>query len=142
MAWMSLLPASVGFAPWASPRATSSTPWAAPRWSSVAPSSSWPTSVALSTLAWAAPRGKQSRQPQFGDAAINACQTINVLLNMAFRPTTGFIKSLLQLVDLNWTVPNFSTFSRRPSSFAGKSHYCARSGYYTALRVPGTGPIK
>ena len=29
------------------------------------------------------------------------------------RQTTGFVESLLRLIDLDWPVPNFSTLSRR-----------------------------
>jgi hypothetical protein len=32
---------------------------------------------------------------------------------MALRQTTGFVESLLGLIDLDWAVPNFSTLSRR-----------------------------
>ena len=32
---------------------------------------------------------------------------------MATRQTTGFVQSLLQLVGLDWQVPDFSTLSRR-----------------------------
>ena len=32
---------------------------------------------------------------------------------MALRLTTGFVESLLHLIDLDWAVPNFSTLSRR-----------------------------
>ena len=32
---------------------------------------------------------------------------------MALCQTTGFVESLLHLIDLDWAVPNFSTLSRR-----------------------------
>ena len=38
---------------------------------------------------------------------------MKVLFGMAIRQTTGFVESLLRLIDLNWAVPNFSTLSRR-----------------------------
>jgi hypothetical protein len=38
---------------------------------------------------------------------------MKVLFGMALRQTTGFVESLLQLVDLNWTVPDLSTLARR-----------------------------
>jgi chorismate-pyruvate lyase len=37
---------------------------------------------------------------------------MKVLFGMALRQTTGFAESLLQLRDLNWTVPDVSTLSR------------------------------
>ncbi len=38
---------------------------------------------------------------------------MKVLFGMALRQTTGFVESLLQLVGLDWTAPDFSTLSRR-----------------------------
>ncbi len=37
---------------------------------------------------------------------------MKLLLGMALRQTTGFVESLLRLVGLDWTVPDFSTLSR------------------------------
>ena len=37
---------------------------------------------------------------------------------MALRQTTGFVESLLGLIGLNWTVPDFSTLSRRQKTLA------------------------
>ena len=64
----------------------------------------------------AAPTGKRGRQPDYSDAAIQACLTMKVLFGMALRQTTGFVESLLRLAGLDWTVPNFSTLSRRQKS--------------------------
>ena len=61
----------------------------------------------------AAPTGKRGRQPDCSDAVIQSCLTMKVLFGMALRQTTGFVESLLWLIDLDWTVPNFSTLSRR-----------------------------
>ncbi|WP_419186861.1 transposase, partial [Pseudorhodobacter antarcticus] len=49
----------------------------------------------------------------YSDAAIQTCLTMKVLFGMALRQTTGFVESLLHLIDLDWAVPNFSTLSRR-----------------------------
>ncbi len=38
---------------------------------------------------------------------------MKVLFGMALRQTTGFVESLLQLSGLDWSVPDFSTLSRR-----------------------------
>ncbi|MCU0905722.1 MAG: IS5 family transposase, partial [Tabrizicola sp.] len=65
-------------------------------------------------MTWEAePTGKRGRQPDYSDAAIQTCLTMKVLFGMAFRQTTGFVESLLQLIDLDWAVPNFSTLSRQ-----------------------------
>ena len=59
----------------------------------------------------AAPTGKRGRQPDYSDAAIQTCLTMKVLFGMALRQTTGFVESLLRLIDLDWSVPNFSTLA-------------------------------
>ena len=61
----------------------------------------------------AAPTGKRGRQPDYRNAEIQTCLTMKVLFGMALRQTTGFVESLLHLIDLDWAVPNFSTLSRR-----------------------------
>ena len=38
---------------------------------------------------------------------------MKVLFGMALRQTTGFVESLLQLIGLDWVVPDFSTLCRR-----------------------------
>ena len=61
----------------------------------------------------AAPTDKRGRQPDCSDAAIRTCLTMKVLFGMALRQTTGFVESLLWLIDLDRAVLNFSTLSRR-----------------------------
>ena len=51
-------------------------------------------------------------------AAIQTCLSMKVLFGMAFRQTTGFVESLLRLVWLDWTAPDFSTLSRRQKILA------------------------
>ena len=70
-------------------------------------------------MTWdAAPTGKRGRQPVYSDAAVQTCLTMQVLFGMALRQTTGFVGSLLQLVGLDWEVPDFSTLSRRQKTLA------------------------
>lgn len=59
------------------------------------------------------PKGRRGRQRSYSDAAIQACLTLKVLFGFALRQTTGFVESLLRLVGLAWSVPDFSTLSRR-----------------------------
>jgi hypothetical protein len=71
------------------------------------------------TMTWdAAPTGRRGRQRTYSDAAIQTCLSMKVLFGMALRQTTGFVESLLQLVGLDWTVPDFSTLSRRQKTLA------------------------
>ncbi len=65
-------------------------------------------------MSWdAAPPGSRGRQQTYSDAAIQTCFSMEVLFGMALRQTTGFVESLLRLVGLDWTVPDFSTLSCR-----------------------------
>lgn len=61
----------------------------------------------------AAPSGKRGRQQVYSDAAIQTCLTLKVVFGMALRQTTGFVASLLKLAGLDWSVPDYSTLSRR-----------------------------
>ncbi len=74
------------------------------------------------------PTGKRGRQPQYSDAAIQTCLTLKVLFGMALRQTTGFVESLLRLVGLNWSVPDFSTLSRRQKALAVNIPYRGSKG--------------
>jgi len=59
------------------------------------------------------PSGKRGRYQTFSDAAIQTCLMIKSLFQLALRQTTGFVESLIHLCGLAWTVPDFSTLSRR-----------------------------
>jgi hypothetical protein len=59
------------------------------------------------------PTGRRGRRQQFRDAAIQTCLTMKVLLGLPLRQTTGFVRSLLRMVGLDWAVPDFSPLYRR-----------------------------
>lgn len=59
------------------------------------------------------PSGKRNRQCQFRDAAIQTCLKLKVLFGIPLRQKTGFVQSLVRLVGLDWSVPDFSTIFRR-----------------------------
>jgi hypothetical protein len=63
---------------------------------------------------------------------------MKVLFGMALRQTTGFVKSLLRLVCLNWAVPDFSTLSRRQKTLAVNIPYCG-SNFPLHLLIDSTG---
>lgn len=66
------------------------------------------------SMQWdAVPSGRRGRQQAYSDAAIQACLTLKVLLGLPLRQATGFVASLLKLSGLDWSVPDFSTLSRR-----------------------------
>lgn len=90
-------------------------------------------------ITWQArPTGKRGRQPDDSDAAIQTCLTMKVLFGMALRQTTGFNWSLLRLTSLDWTVPNFSTLSRRQKSLKVNIP-CRGSGGPLHLLIDSTG---
>jgi hypothetical protein len=70
---------------------------------------------------------------------------MKVLFGMALRQTTGFVESLLRLVGLNWTVPDFSTLSRRQKSLTVNIPYRGSKGPLhllidsTGIKVEGEG---
>jgi transposase len=72
---------------------------------------------------------------------------MKVLFGMALRQTTGFVESLLRLVGLDWTVPDFSTLSRRQKSLAVNIPYRGSQGPLhllidsTGIKVEGEGAL-
>jgi hypothetical protein len=97
-------------------------------------------------MTWEArPTGKRGRQPTYSDAAIQTCLTMKVLFGMALRQTTGFVESLLQLSGLDWSVPDFSTLSRRQKTLAVNIPYRGSEGPLhllidsTGIKVEGEG---
>ena len=80
-------------------------------------------------MSWdAAPTGRRGRQQTYSDAAIQMCLSMKVLFGMALRQTTGFVESLLRLVGLDWSVPDFSTLSRRQKTLAVNIPYRGSKG--------------
>ena len=80
-------------------------------------------------MSWdAVPTGRRGRQQTYSDTAIQTCLTMKVLFGMALRKTTGFVQSLLRLVGLDWTVPDFSTLSRRQKTLAVNVPYRGSKG--------------
>ena len=80
-------------------------------------------------MTWeAAPSGRRGRQQAYSDAAIQACLTLKVLFGLPLRQTTGFVASLLELVGLDWSVPDFSTLCRRQKTLSVAIPYKASAG--------------
>ena len=97
-------------------------------------------------MSWdAVPTGRRGRQQTYSDAAIQTCLSMKVLFGMALRQTTGFVESLLRLVGLDWSVPDFSTLSRRQKTLAVNIPYRGSSGPLhllidsTGIKVEGEG---
>ena len=70
-------------------------------------------------MAWRAPKaGRPGRPPVFSDAAIQFCLMVKVLFGLPLRQTTGMVASILQMARLDWSVPDFSTLSRRQKTIS------------------------
>jgi hypothetical protein len=97
-------------------------------------------------MTWdAAPSGKRGRQQTFSDTAIQTCLTTKVPLGVALRQAIGFVQSLLLLIGLNWSVPDFSTLSRRQKALKVNIPYRSSQGSLhllidtTGIKVEGEG---
>ncbi|MDP5220956.1 IS5 family transposase [Ruegeria sp. 2205SS24-7] len=62
---------------------------------------------------WCATRsGKRGGQQRYSDLAIEMCLTLRVVFDLPLRQTQGFARSLLQLMELDLPVPDYSTLCR------------------------------
>ncbi len=84
------------------------------------------------------PTGRRGRQCKFSDAAIQTCLTMKVLFGMPLRQTAGFVESLLRLVGLDWSVPDFSTLCRRQKTLNVSLPYRGGTGPLNLL-IDSTG---
>lgn len=57
--------------------------------------------------------GKRGRSFTFSDTAVQFCLAVKNLFGLPLRKAVPLTKKLLELAELNWSVPNFSTVSRR-----------------------------
>ena len=75
----------------------------------------WFTDDAIA--AWkAAPRTTPGGQPHYSDLAITTALTLRAVFHLPLHQTEGLISSILQLLGLDLSVPNFCTLSRRAQS--------------------------
>ena len=90
------------------------------------------------TQCYEQPQGKQSRNQTYSDAAIQCCLMIKSLFRLTLRMVKGFIRSLIKLSGLNWTVPDYSTLCRRQKHVNIAIHY-QKSNDGLHLLVDSTG---
>jgi IS5 family transposase len=57
--------------------------------------------------------GKPGHPYDHSDLAIECGLTVKAVYGLAFRQTQGSLQSIMALADLHWSVPTYSTFSRR-----------------------------
>jgi hypothetical protein len=93
----------------------------------------------------AKPSGQRGRQQTYSDAAIQTCLTIKVLLGLPLRQTAGFVESPLELIGLDWSVPDFSTLCWRQKTLPVAILYRGSPGPLhllidsTGIKVEGVG---
>jgi hypothetical protein len=78
----------------------------------------WLSDAALE--AWRAPAsGKPGGQRTYADLAIEAALTIGMVFHLPLRQTEGFLRSLVQLLELDLPIPDHTTLSRRLQKLNG-----------------------
>ena len=57
--------------------------------------------------------GKRGRPQEYSDLAIQCCLTLKAVFKLPLRATQGFVNSLLQLMQLPLSAPDYSLLSLR-----------------------------
>lgn len=60
--------------------------------------------------------GQRGRPHNYSDAAITCALTLRILFRMSLRATEGFIASLIELLQLPISAPNYTTLCRRQAA--------------------------
>ena len=90
-------------------------------------------------MTWHAERsGKRGHPEAFSDSAIQVCLTLKVLFGLPLRQTVGLVASLIEMADLDWPVPDYSTLCRRQARIKVQIPYRC-SGQPLNLLVDSTG---
>src|ERR1700742_3199249 len=89
---------------------------------------------------WRAPR-RTTRGGQliYADTAIELVLTLRLVFHLALRPTQGFVRSVLRLLGLDFSMPDHSTLSRRGRSFAGRQPRAVRHDRPVHVVLDSTG---
>lgn len=65
-------------------------------------------------LLWSAPRRTtRGGQARYSDLAIEICLTLGMVFKQPLRQAQGFMRSIVTLLEVEITIPDFSTLSRR-----------------------------
>ena len=76
---------------------------------------------------WRAPqRTTRGGQPLYAEMAIELVLTLRLVFHLALRQVEGFARSVFRLLELDLSVPDHSTLSRRGRAFAGRQPRAAR----------------
>ena len=71
--------------------------------------------------AWTArPSGRRGAPQKYTDLAIETALTLRLVFRLPLRQAEGFLRSLLDLMDLSLEAPDHTTLSRRSQSLSAK----------------------
>ena len=91
---------------------------------------------------WNSPRPtrrKPGRQRQYSNHAIETTVTLGLVFGLASRPTEGFLRSLLTLLNLDNDVPDHSSISRRKARLGKVASSERRPVKPVHLRIDSSG---
>ncbi len=87
----------------------------------------------------ALPSGKPGGQRTYANIAIEAALTIRMVFHLPLRQTEGFLRSLVEKLELNIPIPDHTTLSRRVKTL-GEIPFCAVASHRPIhLLIDGTG---
>ena len=77
----------------------------------------------------------------YSDIAIETALTLRLLFKLPLRQTEGFLRSLIKLMNLDLTVPDHSTLSRRNASLNVKLKRVGKPNGRVDLVIDSTGLV-
>lgn len=83
--------------------------------------------------------GKRGRPQKYNDIVIECGLTLKALFNLNFRSTEGFIGSLIEIMDLDLPVPDYSLLCKRQKSLSVNLRQSAPKGETINIVVDTTG---
>lgn len=84
--------------------------------------------------------GRRGRPEKYNDIAIECGLTLKALFGLTFRGTEGFIRSLVEMMDLNIEVPDYSLLCKRQKNLSVKLPITrAKPGEEINILVDSTG---
>jgi hypothetical protein len=83
--------------------------------------------------------GKRGAQPVYADLTIETALTFQLLFHLPLRQTAGFLRSVLQLMEVPLPCPDHTTLSRRHPTVALRQHVDRASAGPLSLIVDSSG---
>ena len=98
----------------------------------------WLSDEALAAC-WASPSGKPGGQRRYADIAIEAALTIRMVFHLPLRQTEGFLRCLVQLLEVDLPIPDHTTLSRRLHRLGAIQFHCRNPHQPMHLLIDSTG---